>query len=360
MPDEQKESATTEQDAAKKRREAITQATDGQLAHSLDNALADLALADKYEHNAHLREPIMEHIDRVMAEQYRRVQQAAPLASASTTALTVREITDEMCIAAARAHYGLVGLAGEDEEWDDDDRRAAIAHYQIVLTAALVALPASAPVPESRYSIVIERAVERLTVLLEDWPLTDELRADLTMVLGHIVTTEKPEESRTPVPERKPEELDDEARDHLETFLMARKATGEGDTLLARLDAYSSGDEVLNARMGDKEFHERWQDAVSAIGRGVNGNPNYDPEIVDVALNALCDAAVRIASPIPSVSGLERAAQVCEEYAKERRALPHIDDVDVHGCYARGQADGAEEALRRIRALPAVPAEDTP
>jgi len=51
---------------------------DHELAQLRDNVLADLALADKYEYNAHLREPLRRRYDAIEAERKRRASPAAP------------------------------------------------------------------------------------------------------------------------------------------------------------------------------------------------------------------------------------------------------------------------------------------
>ena len=50
--------------------------TDKGLSLAIDSALADLALAEKYPHNAHLRESITEQVDNLRAEQKRRSELA--------------------------------------------------------------------------------------------------------------------------------------------------------------------------------------------------------------------------------------------------------------------------------------------
>lgn len=52
--------------------------TDKQLDDAFGNTVADLALAEKYEHNAHLRPAIREHFDRLNAERERR-RKSTPL-----------------------------------------------------------------------------------------------------------------------------------------------------------------------------------------------------------------------------------------------------------------------------------------
>jgi hypothetical protein len=46
--------------------------SDADLTVAYDNALADWALAEKYEHNAHLRPAIREHLEALGAERSRR------------------------------------------------------------------------------------------------------------------------------------------------------------------------------------------------------------------------------------------------------------------------------------------------
>lgn len=55
--------------------DALRCATDAQLRDAEDRALADLTLAERYEHNAHLVPKIRAHIDAIWAEKSRR---AAP------------------------------------------------------------------------------------------------------------------------------------------------------------------------------------------------------------------------------------------------------------------------------------------
>ena len=100
------------------------------------------------------------------------------------------------------------------------------------------------------------------------------------------------------------------------------KASREGDELLARLEAYRR---EASERDGNQDFADRWCDAVSAIGRGCAGNPHYDEEVVDAALHALCDVAVRIAPPVgeptpalPSREAVEAAIDaICSEAYRE-------------------------------------------
>jgi hypothetical protein len=58
--------------------EVLHGATDDELRRALDGCVADLALAEKYEHNAHLRPTIRSTFDSIRAEIERRASAPTP------------------------------------------------------------------------------------------------------------------------------------------------------------------------------------------------------------------------------------------------------------------------------------------
>ena len=93
-------------------------------------------------------------------------------------------------------------------------------------------------------------------------------------------------------------------------------------------------DHLVAVRFSRKQDAETILAAVESPYRG----------LLKVAENMWTDAG-RTASPAPAVSGLERAAQVALDFTKE--------------ATREGEVYAAAEIAKRIRALPAVPSEDT-